>query len=119
MRAKIIFDYQYDHTNHTGFDLQLIPNHFESPLLKNFDKNENLGTITLGVESNYVFSEFEIKEEWLDLYPILGYEMWHSNWNNLEFHFTGRCSLSDGLNKLHPNPNVKTIREQLSKSALS
>lgn len=117
MKAKIVFDFHYNPIDHTGFHLGYIPYDFEVPLLKDFNSEQVLTKITLKNENDFVFSEFEVKEEWYDFYPVLGYSKgWSDTSNTSDFWFSGRCALTDkGVN---PNPRVKSIREQLREQAL-
>ena len=111
MNAKIIFDYHFNPENRTGFCLQKIPNELECSLYKNFQKDFPLANIILKKERDFVFAEFDIKEEWYELYPILGYNITDKFERGISFDFFGTCALTNqGIN---PNTKVKSIRQQL------
>lgn len=116
MKAKIVFDFDYNPVDRSGFDLAFLPYNCEVPLTKNFNPDEVLAKIILRNETNFVFAEIDTKEEWYDWYPILGYRKGWSNSGETEFEFTGCCALTDkGVN---PNFRIKNIREQLKYQGL-
>jgi len=118
MKAKIIFEYQYDPIKKTGFPLADFPDEIKVNLTKNFVETEILDTVILTKDQEKIFAIIDVKEEWYDLLPIIGankYTTGSSAVNN--FIFWGSVSLSDTIieekHVIHPNSKIKTIRNQL------
>ncbi len=118
MRAKIIFEFDFNPIDYSGINLDYIEES-EYPLLLDFDNEKMLELINIKKENNYIYSEIEIKDDWLDLSPVVGcskpgYSNSRESTNGSIHEFTRRFALGKGENS---NKRVKSIREQLINQA--